>query len=65
MLVGTVFVIYDTMIKHHSHIHRYIIVHTHDDKTHTHVLIHRYEHDHKHVEYMNSKEHNLAHSRGL
>lgn len=74
MLVGTVFVIYDTMIKHHIHSHTHTIVHTHNGVTHTHVITHKHEHnhlrnedrhDHKHKDYINSEEHRLAHAKGL
>jgi len=72
MLVGTSFVVYDTMVKHHLHSHMHTIVHTHNGVTHTHVITHEHEHnhfgniethEHKHDNYMNSQEHKLAHSQ--
>ena len=72
MLVGSVFVVYDTMVKHHTHEHSHIIVHTHNGVTHTHVITHEHEHNHwgsedthghNHNDYMNSEEHRLAHIR--
>lgn len=73
MLVGTVFVVYDTMVKHHIHGHTHTIVHTHNGVTHTHVITHEHEHNHfgneikhrhRHEDYINSKEHKLAHAHG-
>ena len=73
MLVGTVFVVYDTMINHHLHGHTHTIVHTHNGVTHTHMITHEHEHnhfgneeghDHKHEDYINSQEHKLAHIHG-
>ena len=72
MIIGSVIVAYDTMVKRHSHSHSHIIVHTHDGKTHTHIITHEHEHshfileekhnhNHKHKDYMNSKEHKLIH----
>lgn len=74
MLIGTIFVVYDTMVKHHLHGHTHTIVHTHNGVTHTHVISHEHEHSHfgnedkhghKHEDYMNSKEHKLAHAQGM
>lgn len=74
MLVGTVFVVYDTMVKHHLHGHTHTIVHTHNGVTHTHVITHEHEHNHfgneekhghKHDDYMNSQEHKLAHAQEM
>lgn len=74
MLVGTVFVVYDTMIKHHLHGHTHTIAHTHNGVTHTHVITHEHEHNHfgneerhghEHEDYINSQKHKLAHAHGL
>ena len=74
MIIGSVIVVYDTIVKRHSHSHSHIIVHTHDGKTHTHIIMHKHEHshfisekkhNHKHKDYMNSKEHKLIHEKGL
>ena len=73
MLVGTVFVVYDTMINHHLHGHTHTIVNTHNGVTHTHMITHEHEHNHfgneeghghKHEDYINSQEHKLAHIHG-
>lgn len=72
MMAGTVFVVYDTMLKHHMHGHSHTIVHTHNGSTHTHVISHAHEHNHfvseeKHVhqhnDYMNSEEHRSEHAK--
>ena len=74
MIIGSVIVVYDTMVKRHSHSHSHIIVHTHDGTTHKHVITHEHEHshfisekkhNHKHKDYMNSKEHKLIHEKEL
>ena len=74
MLIGSVFVVYDTMLKHHSHGHIHTIIHTHNGITHTHIITHEHGHDHfaseekhghNHNDYMNSEEHRLAHVNGL
>ncbi|MDD6881277.1 MAG: DMT family transporter [Firmicutes bacterium] len=73
MLIGSFFVVYETMLKHHCHLHTHTIVHTHDEITHTHVITHEHWHDHflseekhehKHDDYINSEEHRLAHVKG-
>lgn len=46
MIVGTVFVIIDTLKKHHSHGHYHTIRHTHDGSTHSSQVYHEHEHEH-------------------
>lgn len=46
MLVGTAFVVYDTLIMRHSHLHTHTITHTHDGTTHTHIITHDHPHNH-------------------
>ena len=74
MLVGTIFVVYDTMLKHHLHAHTHTIIHTHNGVTHTHVITHEHEHyhfgnednhNHKHGEYLSSEEHRLEHKHEI
>lgn len=74
MLIGSTFVVYDTMVKHHAHEHVHLIRHTHDGTTHTHIITHEHEHNHfvkseehrhNHKDFMNSAEHRLAHINGL
>lgn len=70
MSIGTIFVVYDTMVKRHIHGHTHTIVHTHNGITHTHLITHEHDHshtgnekkhNHSHRDYINSKEHRLAH----
>lgn len=70
MLLGSGFVVYDTMVKHHSHEHVHVIRHTHDGTTHTHIITHEHEHNHfvesekhwhSHKDFINSEEHRLVH----
>jgi len=74
MIIGSVIVVYDTMVKRHSHSHSHIIVHKHDGKTHTHIIMHKHEHshfisekkhNHRHKDYINSIEHKLIHEKKL
>ena len=46
MIIGTLFVVTDTLVKNHSHLHTHLITHTHDGSTHTHVITHEHNHDH-------------------
>ena len=70
MMIGSAFVVYDTLARKHLHAHSHIIVHTHDGTTHTHQITHMHEHnhflhegnhEHRHKDYTNSKEHQLEH----
>lgn len=74
MAVGTVFVVYDTLVKQHQHSHSHTIVHTHNGVTHTHVVTHEHSHNHilaednhthRHDAFINSEAHRLAHAKGL
>ena len=46
MIIGTLFVVADTLVKNHSHLHTHLITHTHDGSTHTHVIMHKHGHEH-------------------
>lgn len=46
MIIGTLFVVADTLVKNHSHLHTHLITHTHDGSTHTHVITHEHSHEH-------------------
>ncbi|MBR1757607.1 MAG: DMT family transporter [Lachnospiraceae bacterium] len=46
MIVGSVLVVVDTLIRHHAHLHSHTFTHTHDGTTHTHTVTHSHEHDH-------------------
>lgn len=59
MIVGTVFVIMDTIVSHHAHLHVHTFTHTHDGSTHTHTVTHSHEHDH----YMIVDKHGHQHSQ--
>lgn len=59
MLVGTVFVVVDTIMKHHIHQHDHVIVHTHDGITHAHTITHIHFHNH----YIEDERHTHRHSK--
>lgn len=70
MIVGTIFVVYDTLTKQHTHEHRHVIVHSHNGVSHLHVIEHSHEHSHfvleekhkhYHEDYVNDEEHMLEH----
>ena len=46
MVLGTVLVVRDTLMRHHLHEHEHLVTHTHDGTTHTHVVRHSHEHNH-------------------
>ncbi len=61
MIVGTVFVVMDTVAQHHVHQHTHTFTHTHDGITHTHTITHSHKHNHytvrgKHRHYHSRKE---------
>jgi len=71
MVIGTIYVICDTLEREHIHKHNHTIVHTHDGTTHTHHISHAHSHAHSiikenhhhhHDDFMNSKEHRAAHA---
>lgn len=71
MAIGSVFVVHDTIVKHHVHSHSHTIVHTHNGVMHTHVISHIHEHSHfgnesrhkhQHDDCINSREHKLSHA---
>ena len=74
MIIGSVIVVYDTMLKNHIHYHIHTIVHTHNGSTHKHVIKHEHTHSHmgseekhyhSHDDYINSDEHKRMHEAGL
>ncbi len=61
MIMGTLLVISDTLIRSHSHLHQHTFTHTHDGSTHTHTIEHTHEHNHyrtdgKHGHHHSTKE---------
>ena len=74
MIIGSVIVVYDTMLKNHIHYHMHTIVHTHNGSTHKHVIKHEHthshsgseeKHSHSHDDYINSDEHKRMHESGV
>ena len=74
MIIGSVIVVYDTMLKNHIHYHIHTIVHTHNGSTHKHVIKHEHthshlgseeKHSHSHDDYINSVEHKRMHETGV
>lgn len=57
MVLGTVIVVMDTLAKKHTHIHKHIITHTHNDSKHSHTIEHAHEHNH----YLSDKKHRHNH----
>ncbi len=46
MIAGTIFVVCDTLVRSHAHMHQHIFTHTHGGITHTHVVMHSHLHNH-------------------
>ena len=74
MIIGSVIVVYDTMLKNHIHNHIHTIVHTHNGSTHKHIIKHEQTHSHSgseekhchnHDDYINSDEHKRMHESGV
>ena len=74
MIIGSVIVVCDTMLKNHIHYHVHTIVHTHNGSTHKHIIKHEptpshmgseEKHYHSHDDYINSDEHKRMHEAGL
>ena len=59
MIVGSVLVIKDTLIRHHAHKHQHTFTHTHDGTTHTHTVVHSHEHNH----YVTDDNHRHRHTQ--
>jgi len=59
MFTGSVLVVVDTLIRHHTHLHQHTFTHTHDGTTHTHTVIHSHEHDH----YVTDDKHGHRHTK--
>ncbi|MDE5768269.1 MAG: DMT family transporter [Oscillospiraceae bacterium] len=57
MLIGTGFVVLDTLIKCHDHLHVHEITHTHDGVTHTHRFDHIHSHNHISQDIVHSHKH--------
>ena len=58
MILGTVFVVMDTLIRNHVHIHTHTFTHTHDGSTHTHTVTHSHAHNH----YVTDEKHGHHHT---
>ena len=66
MLIGSILVVYDTVVECHIHKHSHIIVHNHNGTIHTHIITHEHldsDKKHRHIHY--SKEHRSAHLKGI
>lgn len=57
MIVGTVLVVTDTLVNHHSHEHAHTFTHTHDGSTHSHTVVHTHSHNH----YFKTENHSHTH----
>lgn len=57
MVIGTIFVIADTLVHHHAHVHVHTFVHTHDGTTHKHTITH----SHDHLHYFSDEKHGHRH----
>ena len=58
MIVGTAFVVYDTLLRAHQHEHSHTFTHTHDGATHTHTIVHTHLHKH----FLTDEKHDHHHS---
>ncbi len=58
MIAGSVLVVSDTLMRHHTHEHTHTFTHTHDGSTHTHTVVHSHGHNH----YITDTVHGHRHS---
>ncbi len=58
MIVGTAFVVYDTLLRAHQHEHSHTFTHIHDGATHTHTIVHTHLHKH----FVTDEKHDHHHS---
>ena len=59
MILGTVFVVKDTLLRNHVHVHTHTFTHTHDGSMHTHTVTHSHAHNH----YVTDEKHGHHHSQ--
>lgn len=59
MILGTLLVVMDTLIRNHAHVHTHTFTHTHDGSTHTHTVTHSHAHNH----YVTDKNHGHRHTQ--
>lgn len=59
MILGTLLVVMDTLIRNHVHVHTHTFTHTHDGSTHTHTVTHSHAHHH----YITDENHGHRHTR--
>ena len=59
MIAGSILVVADTLIRHHTHQHQHTFVHTHDGSTHTHTVTHSHAHNH----YLTDDKHGHRHTQ--
>lgn len=59
MILGTLLVVTDTLIRNHAHVHTHTFTHTHDGSTHTHTVTHYHAHHH----YVTDENHGHRHTR--
>lgn len=59
MILGTLLVVMDTLIRNHVHVHTHTFTHTHDGSTHTHTVTHSHAHNH----YITDENHGHRHTQ--
>jgi drug/metabolite transporter (DMT)-like permease len=57
MIIGTIFIIIDTLEVKHEHVHKHEYTHIHDGINHTHTI----EHSHPHIHHFSENKHNHTH----
>ena len=59
MILGTIIVVIDTLVRKHTHTHKHTITHSHDGITHSHTI----EHEHEHNHYLSDEKHLHRHKK--
>ncbi|MCR5580457.1 MAG: DMT family transporter [Pseudobutyrivibrio sp.] len=58
MILGTILIVYDSLIHKHYHVHIHVFTHMHDGNVHTHIV----QHDHSHKHLLSEDNHSHTHS---
>ncbi len=59
MIIGSVLVVVDTLVRHHTHEHVHAVTHVHDGIAHTHTIVH----SHSHAHYTTDDKHGHHHDK--
>lgn len=59
MIVGTLFIVYDTLARSHTHEHQHTFTHMHNGIAHSHTITHTHKHNHISNDYIHEHHHRV------